>query len=59
MTDYSKKSWVDFRKCLQNPPDTPDYIKAKEERDHRIKRYALVLTVAGIIVTVAIKIFSR
>jgi hypothetical protein len=47
MSDYSKKSWKDLRRCLENPVDTPDYVKAKEERDHRMKRYGLNVAVVG------------
>jgi hypothetical protein len=62
MSDYSKKSWPDLKKCLESPADTPDYLKAKEERDHRMRRYQLFVAavVAGVtMVGVVIKIFSK
>jgi hypothetical protein len=59
MSDYSKKNWVDLTKCLENPVDTPDYLKAKEERDYRLKRYGLYVAAAATLVAAAIKIFSK
>ena len=59
MSDYSKKSWSDLRTCLQNPVDTPDYIKAKEERDNRLKRWTLCVAAVGILLTAALRIFFK
>ena len=59
MSDYSKKSWADLRTCLRNPTDTPDYIKAKEERDYRLKRFGLYVGAAAALIATVIKIFSK
>jgi hypothetical protein len=45
--------------CLENPVDTPDYVKAKEERDYRLKRYGLYVAAAATLVAAALKIFSK
>jgi hypothetical protein len=60
MSDYSKKSWKDLKRCLETSPvETPDYIKAKEERDHRIKLYGLIIAAAGIAAAVIMKILLK
>lgn len=50
--DYSKKSWSDLTKCLKSPPDTPNYIHAKGERDHRLKLYGIFLAGAALLLSV-------
>ena len=59
MIDYSKKSWAELKICLENPVDTPDYIKAKDEQQRRMTRYSLLVAAGGILVAAAIKIFSK
>jgi hypothetical protein len=59
MSDYSKKNWAELTGCLENPVDTPDYVKAKEERDYRLKRYGLYVAAAATLVAAALKIFSK
>jgi hypothetical protein len=46
-------------RCLENPVDTPDYVKAKEERNYRLRRYGLYVAAATTIVVAALKIFSK
>jgi hypothetical protein len=58
VSDYSKKSWADLKTSLRSPADTPDYMKAKEERDYRLKRLGLYVAAAAALIAAAIKIFS-
>jgi hypothetical protein len=57
MTDYSKMSWKELKKVLaNNPPDTPHYMKAKEEMDRRLKKWGLGITAGGILIAAALTI---
>jgi hypothetical protein len=50
---------AELKECLENPADTPDYIKAKDEMQRRMMRYSLFIAAGAILVAAAIKIFSK
>jgi hypothetical protein len=49
--DCSRMSWAQLRESLRNPHDTPIYIAANDERNYRLKKYGLMLAIAGLLLS--------
>ena len=60
MRPYSMLTWNELKTRMDSsPPDTPDYQKAKEERDYRTKRIAIFAGVGGTLVMAAVRLFLK
>jgi len=57
MTDYSTMTLKEIDVVLrENPTETPHYIKAKEEREYRLKKWGLYFVAAGLLLGLLYKL---